>query len=200
MSATRHTETAFETVIEAYLLSSGYVALAPEGFDRERAIFPGDRARVHPRHPADGMGKARGTARREDRRAGPRRPVQMDGRERLARDAAPRFQVLRPHAARRVLQGGPRAEPGTGGALRGEPPRAYPAAPLLAPVGEVARRDAEPQRHPRRHGGTEEPADGPDGGGRASAVPAATAIRANRSSSSSAARSSTSRSIPRPCS
>jgi type I restriction enzyme R subunit len=40
MSATRHTETAFETVIEAYLLSSGYVALAPEGFDRVRALFP----------------------------------------------------------------------------------------------------------------------------------------------------------------
>jgi type I restriction enzyme R subunit len=40
MSDTRTTEGAFETVIEAYLLGNGYVRLAPEGFDRERAIFP----------------------------------------------------------------------------------------------------------------------------------------------------------------
>ncbi|WP_211334982.1 hypothetical protein [Thiocapsa rosea] len=33
-------EAAFETVIEAHLLASGYVRVAPEGFDRERAIFP----------------------------------------------------------------------------------------------------------------------------------------------------------------
>ena len=36
----RHSETAFETVIEAYLLAHGYVPLDREGFDRERAIFP----------------------------------------------------------------------------------------------------------------------------------------------------------------
>ena len=35
-----HTETAFETVIEAHLLTYGYVRVAREGFDRERAIFP----------------------------------------------------------------------------------------------------------------------------------------------------------------
>jgi type I restriction enzyme, R subunit len=40
MSHARHTETAFETVIEAHLLHNGYVSVAPEGFDRERAIFP----------------------------------------------------------------------------------------------------------------------------------------------------------------
>ena len=33
-------ETAFETVIEAHLLANGYVTVAPEGFDRDRAIFP----------------------------------------------------------------------------------------------------------------------------------------------------------------
>jgi type I restriction enzyme, R subunit len=33
-------EVAFETVIEAYLLQHGYVQIAREGFDRERAIFP----------------------------------------------------------------------------------------------------------------------------------------------------------------
>lgn len=36
----RHSETAFETVIEAHLLAHGYVMLDREGFDRERAIFP----------------------------------------------------------------------------------------------------------------------------------------------------------------
>ena len=39
-STPRHTEAAFETVIEAHLLDHGYVPIAREGFDRERAIFP----------------------------------------------------------------------------------------------------------------------------------------------------------------
>ena len=37
---TRHSEAAFETVIEAHLLQNGYVSIAREGFDRDRAIFP----------------------------------------------------------------------------------------------------------------------------------------------------------------
>ena len=37
----RHTEACFETVIEAHLLEHGYVRVPGEGFDRERAIFPG---------------------------------------------------------------------------------------------------------------------------------------------------------------
>lgn len=40
MSVPRHSESAFETVIEAHLLQHGYVPVAREGFDRERAIFP----------------------------------------------------------------------------------------------------------------------------------------------------------------
>lgn len=36
----RTNEAAFETVIEAHLLQNGYTRIAPEGFDRERAIFP----------------------------------------------------------------------------------------------------------------------------------------------------------------
>jgi len=36
----RHSETAFETVIEAHLLQNGYLPVVREGFDRERAIFP----------------------------------------------------------------------------------------------------------------------------------------------------------------
>ena len=40
MSVVRHSEAAFETVIQAHLLVNGYVAIARDGFDRERAIFP----------------------------------------------------------------------------------------------------------------------------------------------------------------
>ena len=36
----RHSETAFETVIEAHLLANGYATVDRDGFDRERAIFP----------------------------------------------------------------------------------------------------------------------------------------------------------------
>ena len=35
----RHSEAAFETVIEAHLLANGYVTMNRDGFDRERAIF-----------------------------------------------------------------------------------------------------------------------------------------------------------------
>ena len=40
MSIHRHSEAAFETVIEAHLLQNGYVSVARDGFDRDRAIFP----------------------------------------------------------------------------------------------------------------------------------------------------------------
>ena len=36
MSQGRHSEAAFETVIEAHLLQNGYTQIAREGFDRER--------------------------------------------------------------------------------------------------------------------------------------------------------------------
>jgi type I restriction enzyme R subunit len=36
----RHSESAFEAVIEQHLLANGYVSVPREGFDRERAIFP----------------------------------------------------------------------------------------------------------------------------------------------------------------
>lgn len=39
-SMPRHSEAAFETVIEHHLLAHGYVTLSRDGFDRERAIFP----------------------------------------------------------------------------------------------------------------------------------------------------------------
>ena len=41
MPARKHTsEAVFETVIEAHLLENGYVSIAGENFDRDRAIFP----------------------------------------------------------------------------------------------------------------------------------------------------------------
>ena len=40
MSDLRHSESAFETVIEGYLLAHGYLPVPDDGFDRERAIFP----------------------------------------------------------------------------------------------------------------------------------------------------------------
>jgi len=40
MSDKRVSETAFETVIEAQLLATGYTAVDGQAFDRERAIFP----------------------------------------------------------------------------------------------------------------------------------------------------------------
>jgi len=40
MSTARHSEIAFETVLEHHLLGHGYIAVDPSGFDRERAIFP----------------------------------------------------------------------------------------------------------------------------------------------------------------
>jgi type I restriction enzyme R subunit len=39
-STPRHSEAAFETVIEQHLLAHGYVTVAADSFDRERAIFP----------------------------------------------------------------------------------------------------------------------------------------------------------------
>jgi type I restriction enzyme, R subunit len=40
MSDNRTREAAFESAIEAHLLVNGYVSVKPDGFDRERAIFP----------------------------------------------------------------------------------------------------------------------------------------------------------------
>jgi hypothetical protein len=94
-----------------------------------------------------------------------------------------------------LLQGGPRAEPGAGGALRGQPAGAHPAAALQPALGEVAGCDAEPQRHPGGDAGAQEPAHRPDRRGRIHQY-RTTATRASRSSSSSGARWCTSRWTP----
>ena len=38
--ANRHSEAAFETVIESHLLDNGYVRVDKNAFDTERAVFP----------------------------------------------------------------------------------------------------------------------------------------------------------------
>jgi hypothetical protein len=53
MSYPRHSETAFEAVIEAHLLTNGDVAVARDGFDRKWAIFPETIHRAY-HHPAQG--------------------------------------------------------------------------------------------------------------------------------------------------
>ena len=40
MTTRRHSEQAFESVIESHLLANGYLPLRPDEFDRDRAIFP----------------------------------------------------------------------------------------------------------------------------------------------------------------
>jgi len=40
MTTDQNKEAAFETAIEKHLLDNGYVTILPDGFDRERAIFP----------------------------------------------------------------------------------------------------------------------------------------------------------------
>ncbi len=40
MTRKRHSEEAFESCIEAHLLSNGYLPLSPSEYDRERALFP----------------------------------------------------------------------------------------------------------------------------------------------------------------
>ena len=80
-------EAAFETVIETYLLQDGYVRIKGEGFDRERTIFPDEALTfVRETQPKE-WAKLERFARRQDRRAGARRSVQVDGHSRRTRYA-----------------------------------------------------------------------------------------------------------------
>src|SRR5262249_54840657 len=96
--------------------------------------------------------------------------MQVDRHQRRAGNAAPWLQVLWADTTRGLLQGGARAEPGTGGALRHEPPGADPAATLLAAFGAVARCYPKSERHPCRHPGAEEPTHWTDSGRGAPAI------------------------------
>ena len=102
----RTTEAAFETVIEAHLLQNGYVPVSGEGFDRKRAIFPETVLTfIRETQPRE-WAKLEVLHGDKTGRAGARRPVQVDGYPRRARDAATRVQVLWANAPCGVLQGG----------------------------------------------------------------------------------------------
>jgi len=108
MTPSRHTEDAFETVIEAYLLQNGYVSVDRNGFDRERAIFPETvLAFIRDTQPAEWAklealhGEKTGAARRE--RARCRRGVARSSSTKLtARRAARRRQSSRRSSAART--------------------------------------------------------------------------------------------------
>ena len=71
MNRTRHSEEAFETVIEAHLLENGYVHVAGESFDRERAIFSETVLAFIRETQPKAWAQAGGAAREHDRRTDP---------------------------------------------------------------------------------------------------------------------------------
>lgn len=155
-STSRHSEAAFETVIEQHLLAHGHVAVPRDAFDRGRAIFPAIVLDFIKDTPSPRS--ARSSKRYTDPRPASRssRTAASGWMQRLTRDAAPRLQVLRAHAARGRLQGGARTEPGARGALCEESPGAHPPAPLLSAFREVAGRHTQCERHHHRDARVEE--------------------------------------------
>jgi len=101
----RHSECAFETVIEAHLLQNGYAPVNPGRFDRERAIFPHTvLAFIRETQPTEWAklealhGDKTGEQVLTDL-------CKMDGGQRVSRYPPPRLPMLRPHPRRRLLQG-----------------------------------------------------------------------------------------------
>jgi hypothetical protein len=147
-------EYAFETVIEKELLEGGYKPVPAGSFDREDAVFPIEvLAFIRETQPEEW--------RKLEALLGDKTSDQILSDLCKWMDS----EVLRPHAARRILQGGARTESGTRGAVCRQSPGDHAATPLLAAFGEVAGHRPEPQRYPRGDGGTQEPAFGPDSGG-----------------------------------
>ena len=107
----KHTsEAAFETVIESHLLANGYVSVARDGFDRERAIFPATvLAFIRETQPQE-WGKLEAL---HGNRTGDQILTDlckwMDANGALA-TLRHGFQVLWANAPRRLLQGGARVE------------------------------------------------------------------------------------------
>ena len=113
MSQGRHSEAAFETVIEAHLLQNGYISVASDGFDRERAIFPDTvLAFIRETQPKEWakLEALHGDKTGEQILGDLCKWMDIHG---VPRDATPRLQVLRENASHRLLQGGARTEPGT---------------------------------------------------------------------------------------
>ena len=117
MNHARHSEGAFETVIEATLQANGWVGQPAEGFDRA-CNLSGRGNGFHPIDPAQGIGCDRSPARRKDGRPDPDRPDQMDGSGGLSGDIAARLQMLWEDIARGVFQGHPCAQSRARGTVR----------------------------------------------------------------------------------
>ena len=90
-----HSEIAFESVIENHFLNHDDIAIAPDDFDRERAIFPVVVLDFIRDDAAERMDQAGSFARGQDGRSDPRRPLEMARRPRLLGDVATRLQMLR---------------------------------------------------------------------------------------------------------
>ena len=164
-------EAAFETVIEAHLLNHGYMSVSGEGFDRERAIFPEVvLAFIRDTQPKEWS--------KLEALHGDRTGEQVLGDLCKWMDVNGSVTTLR-HGFKcygRTLRlvffkAAHEPEPPVGGLLRRQPARRHAATPLLGSIGEVARRHAESERHPRRHRGAQKPAHWADRRGRHTPVP-----------------------------
>ena len=172
MSAPRHSEAAFETVIETHLLHNGYVSIPRAGFDRERAIFPETvLAFIRETQPQEW---ARLKSLHSDRTG-----------EQILGDLSKWMDI---HGSLATLRHGFKCY--------GRPLRAayfkaahklnpelesqyaanrlgpYPPTSLLTALGAIRRCHAQPERHSRGHGRAEEPVHGPVGRGCAPTVQA----------------------------
>jgi hypothetical protein len=111
MNHARHSEGAFETVIETTMLANGTVPEPAAGSIADRAIFPDTMLDFHPRHTAEGMEGSGGAPWGKDRRPSSCRSDQVDGPRGLSGHLTSRLQVLRQDSSGCILQGCARAEP-----------------------------------------------------------------------------------------
>jgi hypothetical protein len=161
----RHSEAAFETVIEAQLLANGYISVDSNSFDRERAVFP-----------KSVLIFIRATQPKEWTRLealhGEKTGEQILSDLCKGMDTNGALVTLRHgfkcygrtlHAAffKAAHELNPELEARY---VRREPPGADPATALLVALRAIARCYPQPERHPRRHPGAEELAHRPDGG------------------------------------
>ena len=164
MSTHRYSESAFETEIEAHLLENEYVLIVGDGFDRERAIFPATvLAFIRETQPQawEKLEALHGSRTGEQILTDLCKWMDANGSLATLRHGFKCYgRTL--HAA--YFKAAHELNPELECPLRGQPAGADPPTPLFATLfPEIAGRHAEPERHPCRDAGTEEPADGPAG-------------------------------------
>ena len=157
----RTTEAAFETVIEAHLLENGYVPVAGEGFDCERAVFPETvLAFIRETQPKEWPNWKPCTGTRPESRYSATCASGWIPTARWRRSGTG-SSATGANAPRGVLQGSAPTESGTRSPLRGESAGTDPSAPFLAVLGEIPRCHVEPERHSGGYFGTETSPHGP---------------------------------------